>query len=120
MPATVADIAAGSREAAVASWASATIAGRYPSARDGSVEPAEGFCDAIADTQALVNTRGALLGTERRRFVVEVGDVLWTDVTAAIPTATLVDAEQVANVNVLAGRIEIDLEAETTNLELFG
>ena len=62
MPATPADIAAASRDVVVATWSDATIAGRYPSARDGSVQPEDGFFDAIADAQTVINARGALIG----------------------------------------------------------
>lgn len=120
MPATIADIAAGSRESVVASWADAAIALRYPSARDGAAEPAIGYVDAIADATTLVQQRAQLLGVERRRFAVKVADVLWPTVSTSIPTVTLKDAEQGANGNFLVSRIEIDLETETTNLELFG
>jgi hypothetical protein len=121
MPATTGDIAAASRDVAVASWTSATIAGRYPSARDGSTEPAVGYFDTQADAQTMVDARATLIGTERRRFAVAVGDVLWPSISTAVPTMALTDAEQSASaLNCLVARIEIDLEAETTNIELFG
>jgi len=120
MPATAADIAAASRDVVVAPWSNATIAGRYPSARDGSVSPAEGFFDAIADAQTVINARGALLGVERRRFGVKTDGVAWPTVSTGLPTATLVDSEQAVNGNFLVSRIEIDLENETTTYELFG
>lgn len=120
MPATAADIAGASRDAAVVAWADASIAARYPSARDGSVAPAVGFFDAAADAETMVNARGALIGTERRRFAVRAADVIWPSVSLAVPQAQLIDIEQAVSATFLAARIEVDLEAETTNFELFG
>lgn len=120
MPATAEDIAAGTREATSATWSAPAIAVRYPSARDGTVTPARGYFDAIADAQAVANARGALIGTERRRFAVNVADVIFPDLTAGVPTAQLVDAEQSVAAPHLAARIEIDLETGITSFELFG
>lgn len=120
MTATAADIAAATRKAIVSNWSSATIHTRYPNARDGLSSPAEGFFDANADADTALAARGALIGTERRRFTVKVADVIWIDPTAGIPTVTLVDAEQGVSGNFLVARYELDLEAETTTLELFG
>jgi len=120
MPATPADIAAASRDVELATWSDATIAARYPSARDGSVTPATGYFDSAADALAMINARGALIGTERRRFAVKVQDVLWPTPETGLPQATVVDAEQPVNGAFLAARIEIDLDAETTSYELFG
>lgn len=120
MPATAADIAAASRDAAVASWSDAGIAARYPSARDGSVTPAIGYFDSLADAQAMVDARGALIGIERRRFAVSAADVVWPTVSTGLPQAQLVDAEQAVSATFLGARIEIDLQAEATTYELFG
>ncbi len=120
MPAAPADIAAASREAAIATWTDAAIAARYPSARDGSTTPAPGYCDNIADAQALAAQRGALIGTERRRFSVRVADVVWPDLSAGVPRVRLIDGEQPVDGTFLVARLELDLEAETTAYELFG
>lgn len=120
MPATAADIAAASREVVLATWADVAIASRYPTARDGTLSPAQGYFDAAVDAQTVVNARGALIGAERRRFTVEVQQVLWLDVSTALPTATLVDAERAANGSFIVARIEVDLDAETSTLEMFG
>lgn len=120
MPATAADIGAASRAVAVASWASATIASRYPSARDGSVQPADGYFDAIADAQTVIDARGALVGVERRRFATTIADLAWPDLSTGLPQDQLVDAEQSANAGFLGARAEVDLDAETTTHELFG
>lgn len=120
MTALPGDIAAGTRPATVLSWSSATIKARYPNARDGQAEPAEGFFDSADDAQAAIDMRGALLGIERRRFAVEIADIIWLDPTGGLPVVTLIDGEQDANGDFLVARYEVDLENETTSLELFG
>lgn len=120
MPALAADIGAAIRDVQLVSWTSATIALRYPSARDGSLEPADGYFDDPAAAQAVMDARGALIGTERRRFTVLVQDVLWIDPSLALPTVTLIDPEQATNGLFMISRIELDLDSETTSLELFG
>jgi hypothetical protein len=120
MPALVADIQAGTREASTVEWTSAAIAQRYPFARDGASEPGEGFFDSAADAQAVLNARGALIGTERWRFAVEVDQEVWPDLTAGVPQLRLIDAEQGVDGLTLASRIELDLENERTIYELFG
>lgn len=120
MPATVADIAAGTRAAAVATWSDPAIQSRYPSARDGSAEPSAGYFDAIADAQAIANARGALLGVDRRRFAVTVDDLVWIDPTTGLPTFRLVDTENAVAAPMLVSQIAVNLEDETTALEMFG
>lgn len=120
MPADFDDIAAATRAAAIATWSSAATIARYPNARDGTVTPAPGFFDSIADAQTAANARGTLIGAERRRFAVDVQELIWPDVESGVPTIRLVDGEQGADLPCLTARIEIDLDAETTSLELFG
>jgi hypothetical protein len=121
MPAQPGDIAAASREAAVARWDGAAVASRYPSAIDGAKAPSAGFFDAAADAQTTVEARALLLGVERRRFTATAHDVAFPAISTAIPTIALTDGEQgAAALPCLVARIEIDLEAETTTYELFG
>lgn len=120
MPALPNDIAAASRDVVTATWADPAIAARYPSARDGSVAPADGYFDAVADAQAVVDARGALIGADRRRFSMIAHDIAWPSVSTALPQVRLVDAEQRADLPCLVARVELDLEAETTTYELFG
>ncbi len=120
MPALPADIAAASREAAIATWSDPAIAARYPASRDGSVTPATGFCDSVADAQTLIDARGALIGVERRRFAVTAQDLVWPDPALVMPGARLIDAEQRVDADFLVARVELDLDAGTTSLELFG
>jgi len=121
MPALPADIYAASRDVVNASWESATIASRYPSARDGTLEPAEGFFDDVVDAQVIADARGALIGVERRRFTGVAQGLQWPDLSAGTPTVTLTDGEQATTgLPALVARIELDLDAETTSYELFG
>lgn len=120
MPALDTDIAAATRDVVTATWSSATIAARYPSARDGSVQPARAYFDSVADAQVVANQRGALIGTERRRFAVAVEEVLAIDPTTGLPQARVIDGEQALDATMLAARIEVDLEQERTSIEVFG
>ncbi|WP_156680070.1 hypothetical protein [Sphingomonas profundi] len=112
--------AAGLRDQVVATWSNTAIRSRYPSARDAIAAPAEGFFDAIGDAQAVIDARASLLGVERRRFVVVVQDVLWLDPSLGTPTVTLADSEQAAGGTFIVTGVEVDLDAGTTSLELFG
>lgn len=118
MPALTSDIAAGTRPAAVETWRDDGVKARLPSARDGS--DGEGFFDLTADAAAAVAARGALIGTERRRFMVTAQGLEWPNPAAGVPTARLIDAEQSIDAPCLVARIEVDLEGEVTRYELFG
>jgi hypothetical protein len=120
MPATTADITAASRRARIESWSDAAVQTRYPNARDGQAEPAEGFFDLAADGATAIAARAALLGTERRRFTAVAHDLVWHDLEAGFPLVKLVDPEQAVNGNTLPARIALSLEAETTSYEVIG
>ena len=120
MPATAADIAAAIRDVIIAQWSDSAIAARYPSARDSLASPADGYFDSLSDASTVATARGALVGTERRRFSVVVQDVVWIDPAAGIPTVTVIDAEQGVNGGFVVCRVEVDLDAETTTFEVFG
>lgn len=121
MPATAADIAAATRPHVLAEWSSATIKARYPTlARDGGTRLIIGYCDSIADAQTLVNAQGALIGVERRRFVVRIDGLVWIDPSAGVPCATLYDDEQVAAIVCLIARYRVDIQDDATLLELIG
>lgn len=117
MPALPADIAAGTRPAQIETWSSATIKTRYPSARDGSEEPAEGFFDSSANASTAITARGGLLGVERRRFSVRADSLIWPAPGLGLPTSTLIDPEHAVNAAAMSCRIEVDLEQERTNYE---
>lgn len=120
MPALQADIFAASRDSVMASWSDTAIGTRYPNARDGWTQPSTGYFDAIADAQTVINARGALIGVERRRFAVSAWGLSWPTVSTGLPLGQLIDVEQSANSSFISARFELDLEAETTNNELFG
>jgi hypothetical protein len=122
MPATTTDIQAGTRRAKIETWSSATIKTRYPSARDGAAEAAEGMFDSATDADTALAQRAALLGTERRHFVIDVADLVWPDPAGTgIPIVALTDPEQgAAGLKTIAIRIEVDCGAETTSYEVFG
>jgi len=119
MPAPTAGITAATREGGTATWSDSAIQSRFPRARDASDQPSGGFCDALADAMTLVSARGGLIGVERRRFAVGVADQIIIDPTSAIPTITLIDSEQAVNGPAIPTRYELNLNAETTMLELF-
>ncbi|WHO37881.1 hypothetical protein PMI04_015070 [Sphingobium sp. AP49] len=119
MPALPADIAAALRPQIVVSNEDATIKARFPSARNNSDEPSEGFFDLRADAETAGAQRRALIGAVRRRFAVTIDDML--PITAGvIPTHRLIDAEQGVDALMMVTRIEVDLEDEQTNVEYFG
>jgi hypothetical protein len=119
MPALPSDIAAALRPQIVVSAEDAAIKSRFPTARDNSKEPAEGFFDSPTDAQSALDQRAALLGAVRRRFVVGVADIF--DVPAgAVPTHRVIDAEQGLDAALLVARIEVDLEQEESKVEYFG
>ena len=120
MPAIVADIAAATRKAKIESWSDAAVKTRYPNARDGQAEPAEGYFDTAANGNTVITARAAIFGTERRRFAVEAMGLTWPDPVAAIPIVALTDPEQAVNGNHIAARIALDLDNETTSYEVFG
>lgn len=123
MPATAADIAAATRDAAFATWQDGAIRTRFLRARDGSTDGgAPGYCDNLADAQALADARGVLIGAPRRRFVVRVQDLLWQladPATGGVPTVRLIDAEHSVDADALVTRVELDLEQEMTVLEVW-
>jgi hypothetical protein len=119
MPALPADIAAAIRPANVEQWSNASILARYPSAKDGLAQPAEGFFDSDADGISAINQRAAWFGVERRRFAVTAHDLLWLDPASGIPLLQLIDSEQVLNAKAIPARIQISLENETTSYEAF-
>lgn len=120
MPAQPSDIAAALRQQIVVSSEDATIKARFPSARDNSDEPAEGFFDLRAGAEAAGVQRRALIGMVRRRFAVTVDDMLFIDAAGMVPTHRLIDSEQGVDAAVMVGRVEVDLENEQTSLEYFG
>ncbi len=113
------DIDAATRAARIEAWSDAAIQTRYPRARDGSKDPAQGFFDDAANAVTAIVARGALIGAERRRFKVVVNALIWPDPgTEGVPTVTLVDPEQGVSAPALVCRVEVDPESESTLYEV--
>lgn len=119
MPALVADIAAGTRTARIESVSDAAILARYPRARDGSEQPAEGFFDVALDALTAITARKALLGVERRRFKVVAEGLNWIDPSIEHPSIRLIDSEQALDGTGMITRFELSLEDGTTTYEVF-
>lgn len=122
MPALSSDVALAIREVALAQWQSGGIKGQYVGARDNLSQPSTGYFDTLADALQAIAARGALIGADgRKRFTVVIFDLVWLDPSQGTPTVTLIDAEQGVNASFLVSRVVgLDLDAETTTLELFG
>ena len=120
MPAAAADIARAQRRATIVESENAAIKTAYPQARDGRTAPAAGYYDNAADAQIVTDARRGIIGVVRRRFAVPVADVLFPDLSGGVPAWTLIDGENDVNGKHLVSRVELDGEAETTTMELFG
>lgn len=120
MPATPSDIARATRPAIADIQSSAPVMARQPGARDGLTDPRPGYFDSAADAATVNAAAFALIGTERRRFAVQVAEVVELDPSLVTPAVTLVDATLAVNGAFLVSRIVIDDEAGTTSLEVFG
>ena len=120
MPALSSDASLAQRQATIVSQTDAAIRAKFPSARDGVAEPAEGFFDSADDAVSSVATRFNLIGIFRRRFKATVQEVLVPDLSAGLPCYRLKDAEQSVDAVHLTGRLEVDFEDETSGMELFG
>jgi len=119
MPALPADISAGTREAQIETWTSATIKARYARARDNSDAPSDGYFDSAADADTALTARAALIGVERRRFSIVVEGLHWIAPGLGTPTVTLIDPENGVNAAAMVTRVEVDLDAERTTFEVF-
>ena len=117
---TSADISLGTRAQQVQSVESSTIKARYPNAaRDARLDPPNGYFDVLTDADAVLTARSTLLGTERRRFAIEVDGLVWFD-ALAYAGVRLVDDDMAVDLNCLVSRWEIDLDNEVTRFELLG
>jgi hypothetical protein len=120
MPALAADIGPAMRDAQVATIDDSTIKDRFPGARDGKESPAEGFFDLVNEAEDCLIGRSALIGALRRRFAVSVAEMMLIDIAGGVPTYHLIDTQHGVDTPCLVARIEVDTEAETTSMELFG
>jgi hypothetical protein len=124
MPATASDVARATRAATTDVQSDSAVLTRQPGARDGMAAPRRGYWDSAADAATVNAAAFALIGTERRRFGVRVGDVLEPtggfDCSTTTPAVTLVDAVMAVNAALLVSRLQIDDAAGVTVLEVFG
>lgn len=126
MPATSARAAFVQEEYRSAVWSDADVRTIYGKvARDTKDAPIPTFFDDIADVQAMVDERGALLGGHARAFRVTVGQLMDLsndlDMRLVLPGAHLKADELVADLDTAVFAIEAyDTEREQTVLGLWG
>lgn len=120
MAALSSDVAIARRRAVVVQVADAAVKSRFPAARDGMKSPAPGYFDTAASASSALAQRFAVIGGERRRFAVVVGELLEISIAGGLPALRLIDAELSVDAVFLVARAEFDFENETTTLELFG
>jgi len=121
MTAIASDIVAARRPARIVKREDLAVKADYPGARDNLASPSTGYFDSQSDAMAALNIEGSLTGVARRRFAVRAQDLIILDpVNDGVPTYFLSDLEQQVNADCVLSRIIVDLESETTDMELFG
>ncbi|MBP6031247.1 MAG: hypothetical protein KA533_07450 [Sphingobium sp.] len=120
MAALPSDIALAKRPAVIVEQADSALQTRFPAARDGRESPATGHFDSATDGASALSLRFALIGTVRRRWQVDVADLIQPALASGLPCWRLTDAEQGVDAVCLVSRIEVDFENETTGLEQLG
>lgn len=125
MPATAERAAFVAEQFRSATWESQQVKDLYGRvARDTKDEPYESFFDDPLDAQKMLNERGLLIGSHARRFRTTIGKVLLEsdlDLSQAVPSATIIDDDLVANMTAAIVAVEsIDLDDEKTVLNLWG
>lgn len=88
-------------------------------------KPVETYFDNVADAQAVVNARLALLKQPRRRFEIQIGELLdfsgGLAFESQVPTFGFIDDEKAANMNGLLASIEaLDFETGRTTVQVWG
>lgn len=81
--------------------------------------------DNVADAQAVVNERLALLGAARRKYEVQLGELLdfsaGLDFRTTLPALGLIDPEKDANLSALLVSVDaLDFETDKTTVQLWG
>jgi hypothetical protein len=120
MPAISADIGPALRAAVTGLWSDSAVKTRFPSAVDGAADPRAGYFDAKADAETAAAQAAILQGVARRRFSAVADGVILLDPSTGLPIVKLYDSDQAFAGFAITSRIEIDLDAERTNLELYG
>ncbi len=120
MPATAERAAFASREYRYDTIEDATIRAAHPGARDTGDRPRASFFDDLAAAAAVNAERAGLLMTLPQRMAVVCAEALTDLATDTVtPTVRLTDPEQQLDADFLVSRLVLDLESETTSLELF-
>lgn len=120
MPADPADIQRAIRQSRVVTYEDGGMQAAYPNARDSLDNPHPGYCEDAGDTAQVLDAIGTLIAAPRQRYLVTIGDEMWLDPLAGIPTFQLIDEELGADLPVLLTRLEVDMENETTGIEVMG
>ena len=120
MSALPADIVRATRQARIVRRTDAAIQSAFVKARDQGDDPQAGYFQNAADASAALEAQAALIGTFRRRFSARLAEPVWIDPLTEVPTWHLTDSETDMDDDVIVTRIEIDLEEETTLVEVIG
>lgn len=120
MSALPADIVRATRAARTVTRVDTAIQSAFAKARDQGDAPQAGYFQSAAHAALALDVQAALIATFRRRFAVRVAGEIAIDPMTSIPTFHLTDSEQDIDDAVLLTRIELDLETETTSIEVIG
>lgn len=118
MPAQPTDIIRAIRQSRIVTDEDTAILTAFPNARDQNDSPTPGYFESASDATTLLALKAALIGAFRRRFAVRINSILELDPLTEIPTYNLVDSEHNVSGDGLVTRIEVDLQEQTTNVEL--
>lgn len=120
MSALPADIRRATRRSQIVTREDASILARFPAARDQVNAPEPGYFESAADAATVLALKADLTGKFRRRYIVQLDDMIDLDPFEGIPTWEIADTELGLEVAKLVTRYEIDLEEETTTYEGVG
>ena len=101
----------------------ASVSTLYGNAARDTTEPLETFFDDIADAQAIVNERLALLEVQRSLVTVAIDRVDTAadlDPSLVLPTVRVIDDEQDRNSAALVVGIAIDMSAGRSAIQAWG
>lgn len=118
MGAALADIPRATRRARIVLEADSAIQTAFPNARDQSPSPEPGFFETAADAATVLGLKADLIGARHQRYAVPVYALIWPDPADGPPTYTLTDTLHDVDGDGLVCRLELDMEAEVTRLEL--
>lgn len=120
MTALPADIIRATRASRLVIRSDSAIKTLFPGARDGQAEPDPGYFENAADADTVLAIKAALIGAVRGRYIVEIGEEIDIDPFTSIPSFQLTDTELGIDKPALLCRLELDMETETTSIEVLG